>query len=204
MTFLADPMCRRCGIPFDHDPGGELTCGACLRRAPPFERARAVLRYDDASRRLVLGFKHADRTEGASAFARWIVRAAADLIGDCDLMAPVPLHWSRLFARRYNQAAMLSLSLGRHCDLPVLPDLLLRRRATRSQGRLNADQRRRNVAGAFSVRPALQGRLSGRRLLLVDDVMTTGATVAACARTALAAGARGVDVAVVARAVRES
>ena len=206
VSFVTEPLCGCCGLPFDHDPApakaDAMTCGACLRSPPPFQRARAVLRYDEASRPLVLSFKHADRTEAAGAFARWMERAAGELIADCDLIAPVPLHWRRLFARRYNQAALLAQALSQRSGLPGLPDLLVRRRATPSQGRLSADQRRRNVAGAFAVRTGRKEALRGRRLLLVDDVMTTGATVSACARAALAAGAQGVDVAVLARAVR--
>lgn len=202
MTFLTDPFCRSCGLPFDHDLGGDMVCGACLRHTPPFERARAVLRYDDASRRLILGFKHADRTEAAATFAAWMARSAGALVGDCALVAPVPLHWRRLFTRRYNQAALLSEALARQCGLPGCPDLLIRRRATPSQGRLSAEGRRRNVAGAFALRAGLEDQIRGRRLLLVDDVMTTGATVAACASAALAAGATAVDVVVLARAVR--
>ncbi len=203
MTFVTDPLCERCGLPFDHDPGGTMVCGACLRQDPPFDRARAVFRYDDGSRRLILGFKHADRTEAAPALAAWMTRSAADLIDDCDVIAPVPLHRRRLFARRYNQSALLSQALARRGGLFVVPDLLLRLRATPSQGRLTATQRRRNVAGAFAVRPDRLADLRGRRLLLVDDVMTTGATVAACARAALSAGAAAVDVVVLARAVRD-
>ncbi len=211
MSFVSEPCCSRCGLPFDHDPGhdphhgaeGGLSCGACLRNDPPFQRARAVLRYDDASRRLVLGFKHADRTEASGTFALWMERVAADLIADCDLIAPVPLHWRRLFLRRYNQAALLSEALAKRSGLPGLPDLLVRRRATPSQGRLSADRRRRNVAGAFAVRPGRRDALRGRRLLLVDGVMTTGATVSACARAALSGGAAAVDVVVLARALRD-
>ncbi|NIA71861.1 ComF family protein [Pelagibius litoralis] len=203
MTFVTDPQCSRCGLPFDHDPGGVMACGACLRAEPPFERARAVLRYDEASRRLILGFKHADRTEAVGTFALWAERTAAELIADCDIIAPVPLHWRRLFKRRYNQAAILSEALARRSGLPGVPDLMVRRRATPSQGRLTAEQRRRNVAGAFAVRPAHLDALRGRRLLLVDDVMTTGATLAACSRAALSAGARAVDVVVLARALRD-
>lgn len=210
MSFVSEPHCDRCGLPFDHDPGpdpgdgpaGVLTCGACLRDEPLFQRARAVLRYDDASRRLVLGFKHADRTEASATFALWMERVAADLIADSDLIAPVPLHWRRLFQRRYNQAALLSETLAKRSGRLGLPDLLVRRRATPSQGRLSAERRRRNVAGAFAVRPGRHEALRGRRLLLVDDVMTTGATVAACAQAALSAGAAAVDVVVLARALR--
>ncbi|HIP77325.1 MAG TPA: ComF family protein [Kiloniellaceae bacterium] len=215
MSFVSDPQCACCGLPFDHNPGhdpghnpghdrdGEMLCGACLREPPPYDRARAVLRYDDASRRLVLGFKHADRTEAAATFAAWMARAAPQLVADSAVIAPVPLHWRRLFGRRYNQSALLSQALAAQNERPGLPDLLVRHRATPSQGRLSAAQRRRNVAGAFAVRAGHEEVLRGRRLLLVDDVMTTGATVAACARAALAAGAEAVDVVVLARAVRD-
>ena len=209
VTFLADPLCRRCGLPFAFDAEaqsavpGHLECGACLAEPPPFERARAVMRYDPASRPLVLGFKHGDRTEAAAPFAAWMARSGRDLLAAADLVAPVPLHWRRLFARRYNQAALLSRALARREGLPQIPDLLLRRRATPSQGRLTRRERQRNVAGAFAVNPRRAERLRGRRLLLVDDVMTTGATVAACSRVALRAGAAAVDVLVLARALKD-
>lgn len=207
VTFLADPLCRRCGLPFAYDeatgglPG--LECGACLAEPPPFGRARAVMRYDDASRPLLLSFKHGDRTEAAAPYAAWLARSGRDLVAEAELVAPVPLHWRRLFARRYNQAALLARALARREGLPEIPDLLLRRRATPSQGRLTRAERHRNVAGAFAVNPRRATALEGRRLLLVDDVMTTGATVAACSRAALRAGAAGVDVLVLARALKD-
>jgi ComF family protein len=211
ITFVADPLCRRCGLPFAFDPesdadspGGEgFACGACLAEPPPFQRARAVMRYDDASRPLLLGFKHGDRTEAAPPFAAWMARSGAELLAEAEVIAPVPLHWRRLVARRYNQAALLSRSLAGLGGAPALPDLLLRRRATPSQGRLSRVERQRNVAGAFAVNPRRAAALQGRRLLLIDDVMTTGATVSACARAALKAGASAVDVLVLARALRD-
>ncbi len=202
VQFLDPPLCARCGFPLEYDLGPEVLCGACVREPPGFDRARAVMRYDEGSRGLVLGFKYADRTEGAAAYGAWLARAGAELTAEADLIAPVPLHWLRLFARRFNQAALLAQALGRETGLPVVPDLLLRRRHTPSQGRLSADQRRRNVAGAFAVRGARAPRLAGRRVLLVDDVLTTGATAAACARTLRRAGASAVDVLVLARVVR--
>lgn len=211
ITFIAEPLCRRCGLPFGFespeaagppDDAG-YDCGACLAEPPPYSRARAVMRYDDASRPLLLGFKHGDRTEAARPFAGWMARSGADLLAAADLVAPVPLHWRRLIARRYNQAALLSQPLARLAGAAAVPDLLLRRRATPSQGRLSRAERQRNVAGAFAVNPARAEALRGRRLLLVDDVMTTGATVSACARAALKAGAAAVDVLVLARAVRD-
>ena len=211
ITFVAEPLCRRCGLPFAFEsgdasvPSGDAgyDCGACLAAPPPFDRARAVMRYDDASRPLLLGFKHGDRTEAARPFAGWMARSGADLLAGAELVAPVPLHWRRLIARRYNQAALLSQPLARSAGIDAVPDLMQRRRATPSQGRLSRAERQRNVAGAFAVNPARVTLLRGRRLLLVDDVMTTGATVSACARAALKAGAAAVDVLVLARAVRD-
>ena len=163
-----------------------------------------MLRYDDSSRGLILAFKHADRTHAAPAFGRWMARAGAGLLAEGSVVVPVPLHWTRLFRRRYNQAALLALALAREAGLRAAPDLLIRRRATPSQGRLGAVARRRNVAGAFAVRPGRRNLIDGRRVLLVDDVFTTGATADACARALKRAGADAVDVLVLGRVVREA
>lgn len=202
IDFLAPPHCALCGLPFAFESGPAALCGACTRERPAFDRARAVMRYDDHSRGLVLGFKHADRTEGASAYGAWLARAGQELLAEAELIVPVPLHWRRLFTRRYNQAALLAQALGRQARLPVAPDVLRRRRHTVSQGRLSAAARARNVAGAFAVHPAKQAMLRDRRVLLIDDVMTTGSTVSACSRTLRQAGASAVDVLVLARVIR--
>ena len=212
LRFIAAPFCRICGWPFDSDPTGseasgetppaDLICGACLREPPAFDRARAVLAYDDASRGLILGFKHADRTHGAPAFARWLARAGGELLITADVIAPVPLHWSRLLARRYNQAALLALGLAKLSGKSAVPDLLVRRRATPSQARLSRAERLRNVAGAFALHPSRLAAARGRRILLVDDVLTTGATVSACAKALRRAGAASVDVVTLARVIR--
>lgn len=205
MTFMSPPFCACCGYPFELDfgPGaeGEL-CGACLRDPPPFDRARAVLRYDEASRPLILGLKHADKTHGVPAFGAWLARAAGPLADDADVVAPVPLHRWRLFKRRYNQAALLAHAVAAKAGLACLPDLVTRLRATPSQGRMSRSGRRANVRGAFAVAPRHRARISGARVLLVDDVMTTGATVEAAARCLLRAGAGAVDVLTLARVVR--
>ncbi len=200
--FLEPPLCELCGFPLEFELGPVALCGACARERPAFDRARAVMRYDESSRALILGFKYGDRTDGASGYGAWLARAGAGLIAEADLIAPVPLHWLRLFSRRYNQAALLAHALGRDAGLPVVADLLLRRRHTPSQGRLSPAQRRRNVAGAFAVKPSRKPLLEGQRVLLVDDVLTTGATVSACARTLRRGGARAVDALVLARVVR--
>jgi predicted amidophosphoribosyltransferase len=146
VAFLAPPHCAACGLPFEFDLGPEALCGACARERPVFARARAAFRYEDGSKDLILRFKHADRTDAAPAFARWMARAGDALVADADLIAPVPLHWLRLFARRYNQAALLASALGALSGKPAVNDLLLRRRRTPSQGGLGAAARRRNVA----------------------------------------------------------
>jgi ComF family protein len=175
IRFLAPPACACCGYPFEYAVPDETLCAACTRQPPEFERARAVFAYDDASRGLVLAFKHADRTQDAPAFGRWLVRAGAELLPDADLIVPVPLHRWRLFHRRYNQSALLAQAVGRLSGRSVAVDLLVRRRRTRSQGRMSRLGRLRNVQGAFVVRDRWRGRLQGRRVLLVDDVLTTGA-----------------------------
>jgi len=202
LAFLGAPLCQCCGYPFEYEAPEGWLCGACTRDRPSYDRARAVLAYDDASRPLVLGFKHADRTHAAPAFGRWLARAGAELVADADLITPVPLHRWRLFRRRYNQAALLASALGQETGLATAPDLLVRRRATPSQGRKSRAARRRNVQGAFGVRANWRDGLEGRRVLLVDDVMTTGATIEECARVLKRGGAEAVAVLTFARVVR--
>lgn len=177
-------------------------CGACVREHPPFGRARGALLYDDAAKDLVLGFKHADRTESTTLFAKWMMAAGSDLVAGCDMIVPVPLHWTRLFRRRYNQAALLSHALGKLGEKPVMADALIRKRKTPSQGRLGRIARARNVQGAFAVSPRNRMKVKGKRVLLIDDVYTTGATVRAAAKVLNRAGVARVDVLVLARVVR--
>jgi len=199
--FITEPFCHRCGLPFAHagEASPEGLCSGCLAHPPAFDRARAVWRYDAASRPVITTFKHADRTEAAPHLARHLARAGAALLAEADLLAPVPLHRWRLLGRRYNQAALLALALGRLARRPVVPDLLRRLRATPSQGHLGLAERARNVAGAFALRPRHLARIAGRRVLLVDDVLTSGATASACAAVLKEAGAAAVDVLVLAR-----
>lgn len=202
VAWLAPPFCAACGYPFEHDEGEGALCGACTRSPPVFARARSAFAYDEASKPLVLSFKHADRTEGAPAYGRWLARAGSELAAEADLVAPVPLHRWRLLRRRYNQAALLALALAEACGKPCLPDLLARVKSTPSQGGLGRAGRAENVRGAFAVRPRRREAMQGKRVLLVDDVYTTGATATACARVLLRAGAAAVDVLTLARVVR--
>lgn len=200
IAFLGAPHCACCGLPFPYETDAGARCGACLAEPPAYSRARAVFRYDDASRGLVLAFKHGDKTHSAPAYGRWMSRAGAELMEEADLLVPVPLHWTRLFARRYNQAALLAHAIRTAGGPPVAPDWLQRRRRTPSQGHRNAAGRADNVRGAFALRPGRS--VVGRRLVLIDDVFTTGATVGECARILRRAGAAQVDVLTLARVVR--
>jgi ComF family protein len=203
LSFVTEPCCHRCGVPFPRAGGAQrgegLLCPFCVHRPPPFETARAAFRYDGASQRLILPFKHGDRTELAAPLARHMARAGAALLGRAEVLAPVPLHPRRLLMRRYNQAALLSARLARIAGKPHLPGLLRRRRATPRLGEASAAERAAMVAGVFSVSRNGAERIRGRRVLLVDDVLTSGATVGACAEALLAAGAAAVDVLAAAR-----
>jgi ComF family protein len=199
IAFLEDPVCDGCGSPFEFDPGPGVRCPACTARPRAFDRARAACLYDEASRDLILKLKHADRTDLAGLMARWLSRSARPLLEDADVVVPVPLHRWRLLRRRYNQAAEIARPLARGAGLAFLPDALERVRDTATQGGKSATGRRRNVAGAFAIRAAVLDQLTGRRVLLVDDVLTTGATAHACARALKAAGAAAVHVAVIAK-----
>jgi ComF family protein len=204
MGFMLARHCRCCGTPLPNVSADEPICGRCLDEPPVFERARSALRYDGVARRLVLRFKHGDRTDGAATFAKWMARAGAPLIQEADVIVPVPLHRWRLARRSYNQSALLALELGRLSRKPVSVDGLIKRQSTRAQQQLSAADRRLNLRpehfGLGRKAPAL---VTGRRVLLVDDVFTTGNTVNVCARCLLAHGAQAVDVLTLARVVRD-
>jgi ComF family protein len=201
--FIEGPLCASCGSPFEVDPGSDTVCAGCLARPHDFARARSLFRYDDASKPLILAFKHGDRLDHAPAFARWLERTGSALFAECDLLVPVPLHRWKLWRRRYNQAALVAERLSRLTGLPYDPLALEKRRATKSQGEMpSAKARRRNVLGAFRVPAARAKQVRGKRILLIDDVFTTGATLNACARALKRAGAAKIDALTLARVVR--
>ena len=204
LSFIAPPYCERLGIPFVYDPGPGILSMQAIADPPAYTRARAAVRYDEVARGLVHAYKYADRLDLAPVMGRWMAQAGAPLLADADALVPVPLHWRRLWARRFNQAAALAEVMSKSAGVPVEVDLLRRTRATPQQVGLARSERARNVEGAFQVPPERRTAVKGRRLVLVDDVLTTGATVDTCARVLLRAGARDVDVIVFARVVDPS
>lgn len=186
------------------DFGAESLCGSCAARAPKWDQARAAIAYDDISRQAILELKHAGRRDGLGAMSNWMALAGRDILPETDWLVPVPLHYQRLAARGFNQAAWLTQGVARRSGTLALVDALSRKRNTPSQGGLTARQRRRNVAGAFEVRKSRQSRIKGSTVTLVDDVLTTGSTLAACTKALKKAGATRVNVLVLARVVREA
>src|SRR5208283_1229382 len=200
MRFIERPYCERLGTPFEQDLGEGLLSPQAMADPPVFARARAVARFEDGpARKLVHRLKYSDRAELARPIGRWMARAGADILADADLLAPVPLHPLRLWRRRFNQAAMLARQVSRATGKPCDVGALVRVKATPSQVGLSRTQRAENVQGAFRVSAGAQVR--GRKVVLIDDVLTSGATLNAAARVLLRAGANRVDVLVFARVV---
>jgi ComF family protein len=201
LSFIAPPYCPRLGIPFVYDPGPDLLSMEAIANPPAYARARAAVRYDDVARTLVHALKYQDRTDLAPAMGRWMARAGHELLDEADALVPVPLHWRRGWSRRYNQSGALARSIERQTGVKVASEALRRVRPTQQQIGLTRSQRATNVQGAFKVGAERAGDIAGRRVVLVDDVLTSGATVDACARALLRAKAASVDVLVFARVV---
>jgi ComF family protein len=201
--FIGGTVCDACGAPLlGPDLGDAAHCDECMDAPPPWARGRAAVLYQDMGRKLVLALKHGDRQEIARGAGRWMARAARDLVVEDMLVAPVPLHWRRLVARRYNQSALLGRSFAAALELPFCADLMLRQRHTASlEGKTRAE-RQETLRDAIRVHPKRRALVQGRPVLLVDDVMTTGATLSASARACLAAGSGPVSIATLARAVK--
>ncbi len=199
MSFISQPYCERLGTPFAVDYGGPLLSPAAIADPPVFTKARAVALYDGAARKLVHRLKFGDRLELAKGMGRMMAAAGAELLGESDVIVPVPLHWTRAWTRRFNQATELGRVVAEASALKVDITLLKRVRRTPTQVGLTRPQRRDNLQGAFKVPEESRGAVEGRRILLVDDVLTTGATANAAARVLLRTGAAAVNVLTFAR-----
>jgi ComF family protein len=194
LQHLDDPVCDMLGTPFAYDQGPGMLSAAALADPPEWERSRAAVIFDEASRGLVHALKYEDRQEAGLLMARMMARAGRHLLAEADMIVPVPLYRWRLWRRRFNQSAFLAQRLSKISGKPWKPELLLRQRRTRSQVGLDLSERRRNVRGAFVLAAEGMGKLTNRNVLLVDDVRTTGATAEACALALKKAGAAKVSL----------
>lgn len=201
--FVTGHVCDKCGIGLPgHSDGHVDLCDDCMTIARPWSRGRTALDYEGNGRRLVLAFKHADRPDIAVPAARWIAAAAQPLLSPGMVIVPVPTHWTRLYRRRYNQAAELARALSRSTGLTVLPSAMVRTRGGETQEGKSLDARFANVQGAIRPHPKRGAGMSGKEILIVDDVMTSGATLAAATEAAFVAGAKDVKIATLARVAR--
>jgi ComF family protein len=199
LRFLEKPWCEVMGTPFTQDMGDGFLSAEAIANPPPFERARAAVSYTGVARPMVQGLKYGDRTDLAPWMARWMLRAGAELVADADVVVPVPLHWLRFLQRRFNQSAELARAVSNLSGLPFAPSAVERVKRTRRQVGLARREREDNVRAAFRVPAERDMEVRGRRVLIVDDVFTTGATVTAVAQALKKGGAGAVDVLTFAR-----
>jgi ComF family protein len=200
IPFLTKPYCACCGLPFDFEIEEGALCGACSYELPLYKTARSVFSYTSESKDLILKFKHTDSIHSAPVFSTWMVRSLPEI--ENPLCIPVPLHWTRLFMRTYNQAALLARGISKLKGWAYSPSLLIRKRRTPSQGHLSKKDRIKNVSRAFQVSQSKSSQIEGKTILLVDDVFTTGATLNACSKVLLSAGAREVHALTLGRVVK--
>lgn len=215
LDFISAPYCTCCGLPFAfpigedidtpaHDNSSGTVCMECLTHPPKFDALRSALIYNDASRRLLLGFKYGDKQHAAIPFARWMQLAGNDLILKSDYIVPIPLHWQRLWSRRFNQSFLLAKALHHLTKRPLLYNALQRKRFTGPQKGLSRRDRQKNVRMAFHVNPKYTQQIKGKNILLIDDVMTSGATLNECARLLKYRGAANVYGLTVARVLKDT
>ncbi len=201
IDFISAPFCSCCGLPFDYQLAEDALCGQCIKRTPPYAHMRSVFRYEPGSKRQILGLKYYDRTVMVPAFGKWLAHAGQEFISTAEVIVPVPLHPLRLIRRKYNQAALLAYALAQEIKIPVLPDGLTRIRHTAPQASLSREKRLKNLHGVFKVSERYYNHMQGRRVLLIDDVITTGATVNACCKALKRGGVAEINVLTLARTV---
>lgn len=199
--FITEPYCACCGLPFDFSIGENALCGECIQQRPSYSRARSAFKYDDSSSKLVTSLKFGDQLHLASIYGAWLAKAGQELIANSDFIVPVPLHWKRFASRKYNQSALLAYALAKHTRLPVLPDALKRIKPTQPQTGLTRSAREKNVRAAFEANAKHTDKIKCKSLLLIDDVMTTGATIEQCTKTLLKNNAAHVNVLTLARKI---
>jgi len=199
-TFISGAICDVCGTPLLGETDSKIKCDSCIAHRPAWDTGRAAAIYAGRGRRAVLSLKHGDRLDMGRPLAEWMARSGGELLDEADVIVPVPLHWRRMFKRKYNQSAELAWHLSKISGVSYIPDLLVRDRATPTQDGLTREERHENQRGVFSVH---KRRAVPKNIVLIDDVMTTGATLSACAETLRKAGADRIDALVLARVARD-
>lgn len=203
--IISGLCCDTCGVPLPgEDTGTPEYCDDCLTLARPWSRGRSALVYKDNARRLVLALKHGDRHDVVPLATVWMAQKAAPLVQEDTVFVPVPLHWTRLLKRRFNQSALLAQGVARALGRAECPDALVRRKATPSLDGMGVDQRFQTLQDVIEPHPKRANQISGRHVVLVDDVMTSGATLAACAQSCFSAGAKDVNVLTLARVQKDA
>ncbi len=203
LRLITKPMCACCGIPFVVPTGEDGKCPECLAEPPAFDRTRSVMVYDGVSAPLIHALKFQDQWAGLERYTAMLCASGTELLAGADMIVPIPLHWRRLWRRKYNQSALLAYGISRQTNILCLPDLLWRTRYTKPQMRLKRSERAKNVRNVFAVAEKFSTSIKDKNILLIDDVVTTGATVAACAMVLKKAGAAQVNVLTLARTVKE-
>lgn len=200
ISFISKPFCECCGFPFEYDIG-EALCAGCIKESKPFDNARSAFRYNEDSRKLITSYKYSDKTYGTESFARMMLRVAGDLVSEADIISSVPLHRLRLLSRKYNQSALLANKIAKISNRTAMHDILFRKKNSKPQASLPRNERMKNVKGVFAINDKYKEFIKGKKIMLVDDVMTTGATVNECARLLKKSGAEKVFVLTLARTV---
>lgn len=201
ISFISDPQCNICGFPFDFEISKGTICPGCMQNEPSFSKSRSVFLYDEASRGMITSFKYNDIIENRAAYARWMARVGADMLNEADLIIPVPLHFSKLVLRKYNQAALLAHELAKIVHKQVLVSAITRKKYTKPQAGFSRKARFKNISGAFKVNPKYISILKDKKILLIDDVMTTGATAEECTKTLLKEKVARVEVLTLAKTI---
>jgi len=194
LNFIDAPFCAQCGLPFEFSVGKNALCGKCLNTPPHFDIARSAIAYDDNSKKLILGFKYGDRLHARDSFVPWMIRAGQDFLPKTNIIIPVPLHYKRLWKRRFNQAGILAQTLANQTGHECQNDLLARILHTSPHKDMNTKKRADNVKGAFILRSKYKNLVKGKSITIIDDVYTSGSTVNECAKVLKLSGAKSVYV----------
>ncbi len=203
LHFLQNPACKICFEPFEFKVDDEIICGACAQKNPEYFKALSVLKYDKNSKILITKFKYFDQTNLAKYFSKLMTKQAEEILPDIDFIAPIPLHKIRILKRKYNQSALLAKNIAKQSDKKLIIDLLIRTKNNKPQAHLDQKARQKNVAGIFKLKEKYFNSIKEKNILLIDDVITTGATVESCCKVLKKAGVNKIYVLTLAKTIKD-